>query len=376
LNKKILFITNSSRTAYLARIGLIKKLISDGFSVSVASPKDEFVELLETAGCQHYNVNIDVSGINPIKDVATFFTLFKIIRKVKPDLCLNYTIKPNIYGNMAASFQNIPVFSVVPGLGYSFISSGFVSRIAGTLYRISLSQAEKVFFLNNDDRDEFVKKGIIKSDKTLILPGEGINTDYFAPENKEKNDDKKVFLFYGRILKDKGFYEFVKAAKIIKEKCGNCQFNVLGFLDEPNPSAVSKEEMDKIISEGAVKYLGVAKDVRSFVADSDCIVLPSYREGMPGVLLESMSMEKVVITANVPGCKDAVADGETGFLCKVKDVDDLAGKILKVSQMNQSELDEMGKRGRKSVIEKYDEKKVFDVISGVIRELFSFQKVS
>jgi glycosyltransferase involved in cell wall biosynthesis len=376
LNKKILFITNSSRTTYLARIGLIKKLINDGFSVSVASPEDEFVELLKKAGCKYYKVNIDVSGINPLKDIATFLALYKIIKKVKPELCLNYTIKPNIYGNMAASLQNVPVFSVVPGLGYSFISDGIVTVITKVLYKFSFPHVNKVIFLNNDDRNEFIKNRIVQKEKTVVIPGEGVDTDFFKPLKTERDYDRKVFLFYGRILKDKGFFEFVKAAQIIKNKRDNFVFNVLGFLDEPNPSAVSKEEMDQITSEGIVKYLGVAKDVRGFVADADCIVLPSYREGMPGVLLESMSMGKIVITTSVPGCKDAVCDCKTGFLCKIKSPEDLADKMLKVADMGKNEIEEMGKSARSFVVQNYDEKIVANIILEMIRKFFSFQKLS
>ena len=238
-------------------------------------------------------------GTNPKEDIKTTMEFYKLYKKIKPDIVLHYTIKPNIYGTIAANLLGVKSVNNIAGLGTLFIKQNFVTKIAKWLYMYSQRKANKVFFQNSNDFEMFIGEGLVKKAKCDILPGSGVDTSKFLPVGFESNKEKFIFLFIARMLWDKGVDEYIKSAKILKDKYKNVEFHMLGFLDVDNHSAVSKEQMQEWVDAGYVKYLGVSDDVKSEIAKVNSIVLPSfYREGTPRTLLESASMEKPIITTN------------------------------------------------------------------------------
>ncbi len=247
----------------------------------------------------------------------------------------------------------------ISGLGSAFIGGGLVARIQQTLYRIAMRYTDVVFFQNVDDAKYFYQKKLAHSEQSKLLPGSGINIDKYKPKPKE-NSSSFVFLMIARLIRDKGIYEYAEAARKIKEINPNTEFRVVGFLDNSNPSAIKKEELECWVEEGLIDFLGRKDDVREAIASSDCVVLPSYREGTPRTLLEAASMAKPIITTNVAGCRQVVDDGKTGFLCRVRDSADLADKMERVMLLSESARKDMGFKGREKMMLEFDERIVIN----------------
>lgn len=357
--KKIVLSSNTSWSIFNFRLGLIKELLKN-YEVIVVAPKDEYSEKLIDLGCRYYDIYIDKKGINPINDLKTFWQYYRLYKKIKPDLIFHYTIKPNIYGTIAAKLNNIPSIAITTGLGYMFINNNIVTNIVKLLYKVSFKFAKQVWFLNQDDFDIFIKNKLIDKSKGFILHSEGVNTEKFKPIKTEKKDDIFRFLLIARMIWDKGIGEYVKAAKIIKQKYKNVEFLLLGPVGVDNPTAIPKEQIDKWQKEGLVKYLGATDDVKSEITKADCVVLPSYREGLSRVLLEAAAMEKPLIATNVAGCKEVIEDGINGYLCKIKDAKDLADKMEKMLNLPEDKRKAMGKAGREKIIKEFDERIVIE----------------
>ena len=358
--KKIVISSNTSWSIYNFRLNLARILKDKGYKVIIVAPYDKYAEKLKKE-FEYHNIFINNKGTNPIEDIRTTLEFYKLYKKIKPDIVFHYTIKPNIYGSIAAKLNNVPSITVVTGLGYIFIKEKrILTTLVKNMYRIAFNGVEKVFFLNNDDSNIFVAQKIVKKEKIFVLPGEGIDTIKFAPIDIGKRDGKFRFLLIARMLWDKGIGEYVEAARIIKQKYSNVEFQLLGFLGVSNRSAISKEQMQEWIDEGLVNYLGVSDDVRVYIAKADCIVLPSYREGIPRTLLEAASMAKPIITTDSVGCRDVVDDGANGFLCKVKNAQDLADKMEKMLNLSDTERKAMGEAGRAKIIKEFDERIVIN----------------
>lgn len=358
---KIAIVANTSWYVYNFRRELISELLKNGHQVVTVAPvyMDEYSQKLIDMGCTHFNVNMDNKGTNPVKDIATFFNFVSIYKKAKPDMIFHFTIKPNIYGTLAAKFLNISCINNISGLGTLFIKEGFATLVAKILYKISQNHPKHIFFQNNEDHEHFLKLGLVKKEKSSVLPGSGVDTVRFSPREKEQNNEKFVFLLIARMLKDKGIVEFVKAAEIVKNACNHCEFQLLGFMDEKDKNGVTKKEMSDWIKDGAIKYLGVSNSVENHLAQADCFVLPSfYKEGTPRSLLEAASMGKPLITTDTPGCRNVLIDNENGYFCKVKDPDDLAQKMMKMVELPHDQIKKMGERSRRLIIEKFDVKLV------------------
>ena len=354
--RKIVLSSNTSWSIYNFRLGLVKKLL-ENYEVIIVAPKDKYSQKLIDLGCGYYDIYIDNKGTNPINDLKTFWQYYRLYKKIKPDLIFHYTIKSNIYGTIAAKLNNILSIAITTGLGYAFINNNLISKIVKFLYKFSFKFANQVWFLNQDDYEVFINQNLISKEKGYILPSEGINTEEFKPMNIEKKDNIFRFLLIARILWDKGIGEYVKAAKIIKQKYQNVEFLLLGAVGVDNPTVISKEQIDKWVGEGIVKYLGVTDNVKSEIAKADCVVLPSYyREGIPRVLLEAAAMEKPIITTDNVGCRDVVDDGVNGLLCKPRDYRDLVDKMEKMLNLSEEERIKMGKRGREKIIREFDER--------------------
>lgn len=353
-------------------MGLVRAFLNEGHEVIAIAPEDEYSSLLEKEGCKYYPLKMQNKGNNPLSDTKLFLQLYRIYKETKPDIVLQFTIKPNIYGSLAASFLSIPVINNVSGLGTVFIRNNWVSRIARMLYQISFRFPSKVFFQNNDDRELFLRYKLVKDYKTEVIPGSGIDLQKFEPGPFVRNKPF-VFLVIARILIDKGILEYAEAAKIIKDKGIEARFLLMGAFD-PGPLGVKEVQVRQWIKEDRIEYIPFQKDVKEFIRLADCVVLPSYREGTPKTLLEGAAMKKPLIATDVPGCKEVVVNGENGFLCKVKDPYDLAFKMEKLMSLNENELETMGGNGRKLVLLKYDEKIVITAYKKAITEAIEIGK--
>jgi glycosyltransferase involved in cell wall biosynthesis len=365
-NKTVAIVINTSWNIYNFRLGLLKALQEEGYEVVAIAPEDEYSSKFEKMGIKYCDIKMNNKGTNPIEEVQLIFSFYKLYKEIKPDIILHYTIKPNIYGSIAAWMLGIPVIANITGLGTVFLKDSISSKIAKVLYRVALQIPKKIFYQNPHDRELFIKLGLVKEEKTDLLPGSGIDIDKFkSKQNVDKKDNIVRFLFVARLLKDKGLEEFVKAAKQMSialsvDEKKRVKFSILGAYYPGNPTAITKDEMKEWENEGVVEYLGVSNDVKSVICGYDCIVLPSYREGLSRVLLEAASMAKPIITTNVPGCKDVVDDGVNGYLCEVKDVDSLAKQMFKMFKLSNEERVEMGREGREKVLSEFDEKFVIN----------------
>jgi len=353
--RTLAIVINTSWNIYNFRVGLLKSLQRDGYRIVTIAPRDSYSQKLEALGFEYHNIDINNMGTNPFEDVKLIWDFYRLYKNISVDILLHYTIKPNIYGTIAARLAGVPVISNISGLGTVFLSNYLSSKVARLLYKIALRVPSKVFFQNQDDRALFIDSKLVDEDKTGLLPGSGIDTIKFSPVDKQGVSSSLSFLFIARLVKDKGLVEYVEAARMLKTKYPTVQFIVLGAYYPGNPTAIKQEEMAKWEQEGIVKYLGTSNDVPSVIARAGCVVLPSYREGMSRVLLEAASMAKPIVATDVPGCRDIVDDGVNGFLCKVKDVKDLAAQMEKMIQLEQVQRIQMGKKGREKVIKEFDE---------------------
>ena len=353
--KKVAIVTNDAWSAYNMRLNLAKAIQNAGYEVIFIAPESKYtLKIQEYFKC--YNVQLNAKGKNPLEELVTVYNFYKVYKEIKPDIILHYTIKPNVYGSIAAGFLNIPVINNIAGLGTLFIEQNLVTKIAKYLYKFSQRKVDKVFFQNSDDFNMFIDEHLVEKSKCDILPGSGVDVEKFKPVEK-KDDGTFRFLVVARMLWAKGISEYVKAAHIIKKKYKNIEFQLLGHLDVESPTAITQAQMDEWVKEGDVIYLGVSDHVQEVIANVDCMVLPSYyREGTPRTLLESASMEKPIITTDNVGCRDVVDDGINGYLCEVKNVDDLVKKMEMVLELSETERRRMGKAGREKIIQEFDEK--------------------
>ena len=297
---------------------------------------------------------MDSRGANPVKDSLLILELWSIYRNVNPDVILHYTIKPNIYGSFAASFLNIPVINNVCGLGTSFLNENLVSKIALKLYKWAFRTPKLVYFQNTDDLNFFVKNDLIRKEQTDLLPGSGINLERFKPL-KPASSRKFSFLLVSRLILDKGIVEYVDAINILKSRGVDAEFNLLGSKDPKHRRGISEQIINKWVSNQSINYLGATDDVRPYLQDSHCVVLPSYREGTPKSLIEAASSQRPIVATNVAGCNNIVQNGVNGLLCKPKDARDLADKMEEILNLNHEVREAMGKKGRKIVEERFNE---------------------
>ena len=345
---KVAIVLNTSWNIYNFRMNFVNALLKQGHEVHTIAPVDEYTHYLVEAGCQHHNVYMDSRGANLIKDLALIAELGRIYFNVKPDVILQYTIKPNVYGTLAAALLRIPVINNVCGLGTVFLKGGLVSVIAKLLYKISFRFPEKVFFQNAEDLQLFVDTKLVSPDKVDLLPGSGIDVRQFIPGALQRN---KVFTFLlvSRLILDKGIMEYVEAIRILRAQGSTARFQILGAKDPRHKRGIATEVIDGWIKEGIVEYLGKTDDVRSYVNAADCVVLPSYREGSPRSLMEAACLRKPIVATNVAGCRQVVEDGVTGLLCQVQSAEDLAAKMKMMMNMPDAERKAMGENGRKKM---------------------------
>jgi glycosyltransferase involved in cell wall biosynthesis len=352
---KVMIVLNTAWNLVNFRTGLIRALVKAGYEVVAVAPADRYVDELAILGCRFIHVPMDNNGINPAGDLLLLWRLFWLLRTERPNVYLGYTVKPNVYGSLAARALGIPVINNIAGLGTVFIRGGWLSMLVKGLYRFALSRSQKVFFQNNDDRQLFIRSRLVHDGVTDLLPGSGIDLMQFPPTPLPVNAPVR-FLLIARMLWDKGVGEFVEAARLLKQVGLGADFYLLGMLDPQNPVAISRQQMSAWVAEGVVNYLGVNDNVRVEIAQADCIVLPSYREGTPRALLEAAAMARPIVTTDSVGCRNVVDDGINGYLCKTKNSSDLADKMLRILSMSHTERESMGLRGREKVERQFDEK--------------------
>jgi glycosyltransferase involved in cell wall biosynthesis len=351
------------------RAGLIRALIAEGYEVVAIAPPDEHVPRLEAMGCRFIPLPMDNKGTNPIADAMLFLRYLQVLRRERPAAFLGYTIKPNIYGSLAAQALGIPVINNVSGLGTAFIRNSWLTGIVKGLYRTAFRRSYRVFFQNTDDMQLFLATRLLASERMALLPGSGIDLTAFQPQNGCKEDGVFRFLLIARLVYDKGVREYVEAARILQRQRPSASCAILGFLDVENRTAVKHSDLEGWVAEGVIEYLGSANDVRPHIAAAECIVLPSYREGTPRTLLEPAAMGKPLIATDVPGCREAVDDGVTGRLCKVRDAEDLAAKMIAMFDMSEGDRAAMGAAGRAKMERQFDEGIVIEAYLQVLRSI-------
>jgi glycosyltransferase involved in cell wall biosynthesis len=367
---KIAIVLNTSWNIYNFRMNFVKTLLDKGFEIHTIAPHDSYTHYLEELGCIHHDIKMDSRGVNPVKDTALFFELLSTYKRVKPDLILHYTIKPNVYGTLAASLLKIPSINNVCGLGTVFLKKNLVSHIAMMLYKIAFRFPKKVFFQNSDDLALFLDRKLIDAKLADLIPGSGIDLSRFTPLEFKRNE-VFTFLLISRLITDKGILEYVEAIQKLKSKGLKARFQLLGAKDPEHKRGIQLPIIDSWIKSGTLEYLGRTDDVRGFIENADCIVLPSYREGTPRTLLEAAGSAKPIIATDVPGCHHVVEDQYNGLLCKLKSADDLAEKMEKMASLDSNTLQMFGENGRRKIETQFDEKLV---INKYIQEIEILQK--
>lgn len=333
VTKRLLLIASFADSLVLFRGDLITACIAAGCEVHTAAPdvSEEMHERLTGMGAKVHEIPLQRTGMNPLKDLQLVFSLRRLMAKIAPDAVMTYTIKPCIYGQIAARLAGVPWrLALITGLGFAFTGEKtgkgkVLQKILQGLYAHALTSAHKVVFQNPDDRDLFVEKKLVARDKTELVNGSGVNLSQFDVAALPPTD-KIHFLFIGRLLKDKGLYEFVEAANRIRQAFAHAEFHVVGWFDN-NPTAITREEVDHWLSSELIHFHGKLDDVRPMIAASHVFVLPSYREGTPRTVLEAMAMGRPVITTDAPGCRETVKHSENGYLVPVGDAQALAEKM-------------------------------------------------
>lgn len=349
---KILILTNNDIGLYQFRKELIKKLLEQN-EVFLSFPCGEFASFFEKAGCRITDTAIDRRGINPVTDFRLLKSYFRMIKKVDPDLIITYTIKPNVYGGFAAGFLKKKYAVNITGLGTAFQKEGILKRIVKVMYKTALKRAKVVFFENAANRDFFVSTCIVREDKTCVLNGAGVNLEQYTLSAYPYDEYPVRFLFVGRIMKEKGIKEIFSAMKRLRANGISCSLDVIGDMEENY-----RPQIEKFSEEGWLYYYGYQKDVRPFIRDSHCLVLPSWHEGMANTNLECAACGRPVITSDIPGCREAVIDGVSGYLCSSRDADSLYAAMEKFSNLSYEQRRKMGLAGRKHMEEQFDKKEV------------------
>jgi glycosyltransferase involved in cell wall biosynthesis len=359
---RIAIVSNTAWNLFNFRLNLIHKLEAAGHTVVAVAPADRYADKLKSAGIAFEPVPISASGINPLSELRSVWRLRAAFKRQGVDLVLSYTPKGNLYSALACMALGVPFVPNVSGLGRAFIRRSPVTWLALGLYRLTFRRAHHVFFQNLDDMGTFLRANLVRTQQAERLPGSGVDLVRFSANSVvlDKAHDAPVFLLVARMLWDKGIGEYIAAARLVKARFPKATFRLLGGLASANPSAISTEQVDAWVKEGVVTYLGDTDDVRPYLAEADCVVLPSYREGVPRVLLEAAAMARPLIATDAPGCRDAVVDGKTGFICRPRNAEDLADKMHAFVALTGEQRHTMGHKGRAFVEQHFDEQVVLD----------------
>ena len=351
--RKIAFLANSCWNIVNYRLPLIYACEELGFHPVILAPKDEYAANIPNHWTCIFIKHLDPGGKNPLQDLRLYLELRQALSQASPTLLLGFTIKPNIYGGLAAAHLGILFIPTITGLGYSFLKKGWISRFTFSLYRIAFRKAHRVVFQNQDDLKLFVRQGLVDEKQCLIIPGSGVDTTHFSPSPLPDNPIF-TFLFIGRLLWDKGIGELILAMQELQKRAIPVKCLLLGGVDQKNPAAITETEVRHWQQQGWIEWLETKADVRPFLEMADVLVLPSYREGLPRAVLEAMAMQKPVIVTNVPGCNALVKHQENGFLVTAKDPESLLIAMQNMMDLSPSKREEMGVLGRERVLKYFD----------------------
>ncbi len=367
----VVFSGNTSWSMYNFRLNLIKQFMKLGYEVCIVAPEDEFTNKIIAEGIAFVPLKgLQRAGNNPIQDFNLYREYVHIYNRLKPTFIFHYTIKPNIYGTLAAKWCKVQSISIITGLGNAFSKKSLVYFFSAFLYRFSSRFAAEVWFLNASDRAVFVERAIIPQHKSFILPGEGVDTNWYQSASSYPETGPITFLLVSRMLYDKGVEVFVEATRLLLQKGYSISALLLGQIDQENPQKIALPTIEAWQQEGLITYLGATNNVKPHLQTAHVVVLPSfYKEGVPMVLLEAASMGKPIITTDNPGCVDVVEDGKNGYLCVRESVEDLAEKMEKFIHLVQAEKVKMGIFGRKKILESFDQKIVMDIYTNKFQQL-------
>lgn len=338
-------------------------LIQNDFRVFCIANCDEYSDRLICEGVTFIASDLQNKGLNPFSDLKYNLFLVKQYKKISPDFVFHYTVKPNIFGSVAASRLGLKSVAFVAGTGYPFLRKNFINLIVTVLYKIAGAKCTEMWFINSEDLNLFTTKNVVPRSKTRLLPGEGINLNYFMRDTLYPSGEKGfTFLLSSRLLWDKGVGIYIDAARVIKKKYPHARFQLLGFVDNVDSSSISKKQIDRWVKEGVIEYLGETDDVRKYLNGINCFVLPTYyKEGIPRTLLEASSLEIPVITTNTTGCREVVTNGYNGFLCEPKNVSELIECMDRIVNLDYNTLKKMGQNGRQKMKTEFDEEIVLEV---------------
>lgn len=365
---KIIIIGTVASSLYTFRKDLILSLIDKGYTVyafTSDSDETELAKIVQLGAIPTY-YELSRGGLNPYEDLSNTLSLYQKIKKIQPDIVLSYFIKPVIYGTLAAKLARVPKkIAMIEGLGFAFTEqpegyskkAKIVQRVQVALFKLALPLADKIIFLNHDDVKDLLYTHSIPVRNYEVLGGIGLKlADYpYQPVNPRNNETN--FLFIGRLLKEKGIFDFIEAAKIVKQRYPNAKFTVLGRTDADNPGALHANQVQELVATGVIDYPGQVANVVDWIADSNVFVLPSYREGVPRSTQEAMAVGRAVITTDVPGCRETVIDGKNGFIVPKWNPQALAEKMIYFIE-NPEQVQVMGEESYKIAVEKFDAEKV------------------
>ena len=359
---KILLFVNSSWNVINFRANLVKALLQQGHHVVVMAPRDQYTPLLFNINCQYVELNFSSRSINPFSELRLFRRVITEMREICPDAVISFTLKPNIYGALAARILGKAYFPNIAGLGISH-SNFLLRRIVRLLCKVALSRSEICFFQNIDDQEYFLTNGIVPKHAARLLPGSGVDTRRFFVDTdvhtKRYDSNRFRFLLSGRLLRSKGIFEYELAAKRLSQEFDGVDFIVMGFSSADSSDTVSEEDLKRWREEGVITFDGSSDDMKSVLEDVHCFVLPTYYgEGTPKSLLEAAAMELPIITTDSAGCRDVVQDGLTGFLCQKADHEDLYQKMKMMLELTAANRQAMGKRARTNIVKHFDDRLV------------------
>jgi N,N'-diacetylbacillosaminyl-diphospho-undecaprenol alpha-1,3-N-acetylgalactosaminyltransferase len=358
---RVVFLSHLDANLYLFRLPVMKAMAAMDWEVIALCPEGNYSPLFEAEGIRHTAYPIDRGSLNPFKELRTLFAIAEKLKVITPDILHTFTVKPNIYGNLAARLAKTPVIvSSVTGLGSFFIEPGtkaaLIRHIITLLYRIVFRRVDAVVFQNSDDRQLFIGQGIVSREKTHLIKGSGIDTTLWQKKESEVKSPPRI-LFVGRLLIHKGIREFIAAARIVREHFPAARFVVAGDFDPGNGYSMPKETFQEAVDEGVIEFLGWRTDIRELLQETTLFVLPSYREGLPRTAIEAASMGIPIVTTDAVGCKESVADGVTGFLVRVGDHKQLAERILYLLD-NPGVYAKFSLQARKKAVAEFDVKSI------------------
>lgn len=353
------------------RRALITGLQAAGYRIVGFAPADAAKDALRRLGVELYDMPMRRAGLNPVADALLLFRYWRALRRIRPAVYCSFTIKPNVYGAIAARLTGVPAINNVTGLGTTFLSQSVTWRLTAALYRFAFKRSDTVFFHNQDDLRIFLDQGIVRSEQARVIPGSGVDLDHFQPDEAAADNGALRFLFIGRAIRDKGFGEFVEAARQLRPRFPHARFQVLGNRDPGNPTSVTQAQFQAWIDQGLIEHLGEHGDVRPFIAAATAVVLPSYREGLSRALLEAAAMGKPLVGSDVPGCRELIEEGVTGALCRPRDAASLAAAMERIAKLPPDGLRALGRAARIKVEREFGEQRVVDAYLAALAEVAS-----